>query len=515
MARTTHRRLLPKRIHDADVRAFRHVARSRTPVLDATMPPLTHASNHSLLWMAIAAVLAAIGGRFGRRGALRGLLALGATSFVTNIPAKLILRRTRPPIDDVPRHRRTRRKPLTTSFPSGHAASAFAFATGVAIERPVIGVPLLGLAGAVAYSRVHVGVHYPSDVVTGAAVGATIAIATRHFWPPADDAPATAARARVDVERRVSPDGTGLVIVANPSSGPTSTNLDALREAFPGAEIVEEDGDIETTISHVAHSAHAIGVCGGDGTVNLAASAAVEHGKPLVVIPGGTLNHFARDAGIASLDDASSAVADGSAIAVDVGVMAGRTFVNTASFGAYADFVDLRDRVAPRIGKWPAATVAFVRALRRSTPIDLDIDGRRTTVWMSFIGNCVYRPDGAMPAERTQLDDGYLDVRLFEARGRLPRMRLVWALLTGTVHRSRAFTRSCALGPVTVRSHDGPLRLAVDGETFDGPAEFTIEKKPSALTVFAPTSAAASDPRDGGSTRRTPRSRRRRRLRAR
>jgi undecaprenyl-diphosphatase len=75
--------------------------------------------------------------------------------------------------------------PKSHSFPSGHAASAFAFATGVASEAPLAGGPFTALAALVAYSRVHTGVQYPSDVVAGAVIGATlspitVAAAKRH-----------------------------------------------------------------------------------------------------------------------------------------------------------------------------------------------------------------------------------------------------------------------------------------------------------------------------------------------
>jgi undecaprenyl-diphosphatase len=103
----------------------------------------------------------------GRRAAERGLLAIAVTSAIVNGPLKLIFRRARPssqtPLIPLPR---------TTSFPSGHAASAFAFASAVSREIPAAAVVLLPLALTVSYSRVYVGVHYPSDVALGAAVGA-------------------------------------------------------------------------------------------------------------------------------------------------------------------------------------------------------------------------------------------------------------------------------------------------------------------------------------------------------
>jgi len=65
--------------------------------------------------------------------------------------------------------------PTSLSFPSGHSASAFAFATGVGHRLPVIALPLHVAAGVVAYSRVHTGVHYPGDVVVGSMLGTALA----------------------------------------------------------------------------------------------------------------------------------------------------------------------------------------------------------------------------------------------------------------------------------------------------------------------------------------------------
>jgi undecaprenyl-diphosphatase len=66
------------------------------------------------------------------------------------------------------------RMPDSTSFPSGHSASGFAFATAVGTQLPVVGAGLRFLAGAVAYSRVHTGVHYPGDAVVGSLIGAGV-----------------------------------------------------------------------------------------------------------------------------------------------------------------------------------------------------------------------------------------------------------------------------------------------------------------------------------------------------
>ena len=78
--------------------------------------------------------------------------------------------------------------PVSRSFPSGHSAAAFAFATGVGHVSPAAAVPLRALAALVAYSRVHTGVHYPADVLAGALIGTALAQLTTHalsrHWPP-------------------------------------------------------------------------------------------------------------------------------------------------------------------------------------------------------------------------------------------------------------------------------------------------------------------------------------------
>ena len=149
------------------------MARTSTGTLDAPVRRLSGAADRSKLWLAIAAVVAVAGGQRGRRAALEGVVAIGVTSAAVNLAVKPIARRRRPDraqparFDDrhVP-------MPRSASFPSGHAASAFAFAHAVGRHLPALAVPIRLLATAVAYSRVHTGVHYPGDVVIGSVTGA-------------------------------------------------------------------------------------------------------------------------------------------------------------------------------------------------------------------------------------------------------------------------------------------------------------------------------------------------------
>ncbi|MEP6476880.1 MAG: phosphatase PAP2 family protein [Actinomycetota bacterium] len=155
-----------------DVAVYDAVAATRTPTLDRTMSASSDAANRSVLWFAIAGALAIAGGRRGRLAARDGVMAIGMASATVNLGLKHIATRKRPLRDEVAQAQARRvRMPSSNSFPSGHTASAFAFATAVGQRIPSLWLPLRGLALLIGYSRIHTGVHYPGDVVAGAAVG--------------------------------------------------------------------------------------------------------------------------------------------------------------------------------------------------------------------------------------------------------------------------------------------------------------------------------------------------------
>lgn len=159
-----------------DVALYAAVAATPTPALDRELTALSHAADRSRLWMGAAAALATGRGARGRRAAGMGLASIGLASGVVNAVAKPLARRRRP---DRTAHRvpEARHVPMPTSrsLPSGHAASAFAFATGVGHVLPHDAVALRALAAVVGYSRVHTGVHFPGDVVLGALIGTACA----------------------------------------------------------------------------------------------------------------------------------------------------------------------------------------------------------------------------------------------------------------------------------------------------------------------------------------------------
>lgn len=128
-------------------------------------------------WAGVAALLAATGER-GRRAALRGGVCYLSAAAV-HLPIKALVGRRHPP--GSARHQLG---PVTSSFPSGHAASDLAFAMGAAQEMPSAFLPLSACTMAVHWSLVRKRAHYPSDVVVGGALGIAVALAAWKLWPP-------------------------------------------------------------------------------------------------------------------------------------------------------------------------------------------------------------------------------------------------------------------------------------------------------------------------------------------
>jgi undecaprenyl-diphosphatase len=218
--------------------------------------------------------------------------------------------------------------------------------------------------------------------------------------------------------------------------------------------------------------------------VAAAATIALEHDRPLLVLPGGTLNHLAHDLRIDRPEQSLDALEDGETVGIDVASIDGRLFVNTAGLGLYPELLATSDRLQRALGRWGAHAVALVRTLVSADPLEVTLDGERRSIWLGHVGNCRAEPEGLAPTWRPRLDDGELDVRLLFADLPHSRLRALLAALSGRLPRSRAYVQY-ATPRLRVDCAQPRLTLSQDGEHFEGHGSFTIEKLPRRLLVYA------------------------------
>jgi undecaprenyl-diphosphatase len=394
---------------------------------------------------------------------------------------KPLVRRQRPDITLTPIYRRLTRQPWTTSFPSGHAASAAAFTTGAGIECPPAGAALAPLAAAVGYSRVHVGVHHTSDVIIGAAIGGSVAVVTQWWWPARPARPAIPlAPTEVGRHRR----GRGLLVLVNDAAGSSRTSTDQVNRLLPEARLVGmvADEELDAEIHRDPEPVTALGVVGGDGSVAAAAGHAVRHGLPLAVFPGGTFNHFAQDLGLETVADSVRAVETGAAVTVGLGVINETAFVNNVSLGPYPEIIRRRDRMAGRLGRAIATGVATARVLRRQQPVEITLDGRPLAAWTVFVANGRYGTTGSVPTWRERWDDQGLDVHYLPA-GPMSRTRAVLGALTGLGALSGA--RREVRPSVRIEGRDGMVEVARDGEPGVATQQIDVASVSGGLRIFA------------------------------
>jgi diacylglycerol kinase family enzyme len=237
---------------------------------------------------------------------------------------------------------------------------------------------------------------------------------------------------------------------------------------------------------------------GGDGTVSAIASQLAGTAVALGVLPLGTLNHFAKDAGIPlEMDAAIDAIAGGREIAVDVGEVNGRLFINNSSLGLYPDIVLDRERQRRRLGrgKWRALLAASVHALRRYPVLALQIAANgealsRRSAFV-FIGNNEYKMEGFEIGERVSLSGGRLSCYVTQRTGRFGLLRLAVLALAGRLRQARDFDMLTA-GSLVVRTPHHRIRVATDGEVSLMQTPLNYRILPGALRVVVPAAAPAT-----------------------
>ena len=209
-------------------------------------------------------------------------------------------------------------------------------------------------------------------------------------------------------------------LIMNPKSGDGKVGkFDLKRKAEAlGAEVFLFDGSGPVDVAAVARQAVAngadlLGVAGGDGTQALVAGIAAEHGLPFVVISAGTRNHFALDLGLDREDPSRclSALADGVELRVDLGTINGQTFVNNASFGAYAEIVETPAYRGDKMGTTLNLLPDLLQG-HRGAKLAAQADGMRIVAPQALLvaNNPYGTGDVAGLSRRARLDGGVLGV---------------------------------------------------------------------------------------------------------
>jgi diacylglycerol kinase family enzyme len=271
---------------------------------------------------------------------------------------------------------------------------------------------------------------------------------------------------------------------------------DAFVRAGLDARIVALTGpELQGAAEKAAAAGNALVAAGGDGTVSTVAAVAVRTGATFGVIPLGTLNHFAKDAGIPlEIEPAVAAVAAGRVAPLDTGELNGRTFVNNASVGFYARIVRER-QLEQRRGhsKWIAFAMGLARAWRRyrQMTVRMTVDGKalvRRTPFV-FVGNGDYIDEGPSLGRRRSLTSGHLWISLAPECSRGEMLVLVLRALAGRLTPDVKLEELRA-AEVTIEPRGSGGGVAMDGELVVTSPPFTCAIQPAKLRTLGISYAA-------------------------
>jgi diacylglycerol kinase family enzyme len=285
--------------------------------------------------------------------------------------------------------------------------------------------------------------------------------------------------------------------IMNPRSGGGKVaKFDLKRKAEDlGATVYLMNGPGTVDVAQVARQAvmdgaDLLGVAGGDGTQAVAAAVAAEHGIPFVVVTAGTRNHFALDLGLDRDNPAAclSALNDGVDVCVDLGSVGGRTFVNNASFGAYAEVVQTPAYRNDKVG----STLDLLPDLIR---------GHRGAHLTARAGDAVIRaPQAVLVANNPY---GTNDVAGLNRRARLDRGVLgIIAVKVGSARQAVALLRrsrptgltSLTAPAVTIDADTAAIPVGIDGEAVTMPTPVGCSIRRGALRVRLPRNRPGAHP---------------------
>ena len=467
--------------------------RATSSPADRFFVALTRAADHSLLWIALSIPLAA-GGRRARSAAVRGLSAAAVTSAATNIVLKRAFQRERPA------HRLPLiRQPGSFAFPSGHSASAFAFATAASRQLPCLAPLLMPLAAGVAYSRVRAGVHHHGDVLAGSAIGAALGLIVtawadrprRRHWTGAA-APLLTEAVLVTSPRIADSRDLAVVIRELRRIGVTITARIGVGDAGELLDLLAARGPAPVVVI----------AAGGDGTTGAVADALAGTPHVLGVVPLGTSNNFARSLGIpVDPRHAAALFADGKVATIDLGRFRPdgkppRHFVHAATIGLNVNFARIAttSAIRDRLGR-SAYLLAAAYAMRKRPAFTCEMSYSGTTekatlTQLSVINAPKFGGPLRLSIPASDPDDRLLDILAVE---NVPPGRMFAAGLAMVLRARQQIPgiRVWHTARLDVQAGE-PLEVTLDGEILGTlPARFEVAGE--ALRVITPLGFADID----------------------
>lgn len=280
----------------------------------------------------------------------------------------------------------------------------------------------------------------------------------------------------------------------NPESGTGRAAWDALLDCDRFAvQTCAPDALPERIVRAVENGAMRIVVAGGDGTVAAGAAALAGSRAELAVVPGGTLNHFARTHGIPTAPaEAATAAVSGDALTVDVAYVNDRLFLNTSSVGAYAVFVRARERLERRFGYRLATVLAALRLLGRIRPftLELELDGVAHRYRSALVFVAVGEREFRLPSLGRRAQDGRRGLHVIVVHGgtwaRLAAIGLAAVLGGSRAMERRSLAESFIVDRCRIELRHPHGRVAVDGELVELPSPLEYRLARDALRVVVP-----------------------------
>ena len=281
--------------------------------------------------------------------------------------------------------------------------------------------------------------------------------------------------------------------IVNVASGSADDARKVLEQsdAFETQDVQPEE--IAPTIrTLVEGGAKRILVSGGDGTIATAATQLLDTPAELAILPGGTLNHFARDLGVST--DAAEALQlalEGECRDVDIGVVNGHVFLNTSSVGAYVRFVRIRERLERRFGYRIASALAAFRILfqLRTFAVELEVEGQPRIYRTPLIFIGVDERELQLPTLGSRVSDGQRGLHVMVVRGR-SRARVLALALAAVARGVDTVARGPQLDSFMVERCRVRLRrptaVAIDGELVAMRTTLEYELRRDALHVVSP-----------------------------